>query len=129
MADSQRMRVILFGRFCESDHKAEAVQSHKDNLRKEAEKRDYEVVGEFWEEGLAPDATLDEREQVQEMMRLVWQEELDADGVFMAELADLGWNGRREHVTFTTFFESNDVAIITYKATYNPDDWAVALSF
>ena len=129
MADSQKIRVALFGRFCKGDCEPDSVQDRKDKLRKEAKKRNYEVVDEFWEEGLALEATLDEREEVQEMMRLVWQEELDIDGVFMAELADLGWHGRREHVTFTTFFETNDVAIITYETTYDPDDWAIALSF
>ena len=128
MTDSQRKRVVLFGRFCKGDCETEAVLTRKSKLREEAEKRDYYVVAEFWEEGLAADATLDEREEVQRLMQLVWQEKLDLDGVFMAELSELGWNGRREHVTFTTFFESNDVAIITYDTIYNPGDWAVTFS-
>ena len=128
MADSQRVRVALFGRFCKGDCDPEAVRTRKDNLRKEAQKRNYDVIEEFWEEGLGPETTLDEREEVQRLMQLVWNEELDLDGVFMSDLSELGWNGRREHVTFTTFFESNDVAIITYNTTYSPDDWAVRFS-
>ena len=129
MGESQKIRVALYGRFCKGECDPGDVQDRKDKLRREAKKRNYEIVGEFWEEGLAQEAPLHEREEVQEMMRLVWQEELDVDGVFMAELADLGWHGRREHVTFTTFFESNDVAIITFETTYDPDDWAIAFSF
>ena len=51
MADSQRVRVALFGRFCKGDCDPEAVRTRKDNLRKEAQKRNYDVVEEFWEEG------------------------------------------------------------------------------
>ena len=98
-------------------------------MREEAKKRNYEIVGEFWEEGVAEDVPLDEREEMQRLLRLVWKEELIMDGVFLAELSELGWSSRREHVTFTTLFELNDLSIITYDQTYRPDDWAVACSF
>jgi hypothetical protein len=129
MGDSKRFRVALFGRFCEGKCEPGFIQTQKDKLREEAKKRDYEIVGEFWEEGVAEDVPLDEREEMQRLMRLVWEEELIIDGVFLAELSGLGWNSRREHVTFTTFFELNDLSIITYEQTYRPDDWAVACSF
>ncbi len=129
MADSKRVRVALFGRFCKGECDPDFIQANKGKLRAEAEKRAYEVVDEFWEEDIAPDTPLDERDEVLRLMRLVWAQELDLDGIFLAKLSDLGWIGRREHVTFTTFFEQNNIAIITYEQTYHPDDWVVAFSF
>ena len=129
MADAKRFRVALLGRFCKGNCEPDAVQAQKDKLRAEAQRRDYEVVDEFWEEGVAPDASLDERDEMVRLMRAVWSRELVVDGIFFAELSDLGWNSRREQVTMTMFFEQNDLAIITYETTYHPDDWAVAYSF
>lgn len=121
------LRVALFGRFCSED--AESIEAQKGKLREEAKRRNYMIVDEFWEEGLPIDASLDDRFAMKRFIHSVWADELNIDGLFLPDIASLGWNSRREHVTLTMLFELNDITLITFDEIYDPNDWMAGLSF
>lgn len=123
----KRLRVALFGRFCSEG--SESIMAQKEALRKEAKRRNYVIVDEFWEEDSSDDASLDERLEMKRFMQSVWANELQIDGLFLPDITSLGWNSRREHVTLTMLFELNDIILITFDETYDPNDWIVGLSF
>ena len=121
------LRVALFGRFCSED--TESIEAQKDKLREEAKRRNYTIVDEFWEEDLPIDASLDDRFAMKRFIHSVWADELNIDGLFLPDIASLGWNSRREHVTLTMLFEHNDITLITLDEIYDPNDWMAGLSF
>ena len=95
----------------------------------EAKRRNYLIVDEFWEEDSAGDTSLDERFEMKRFIQSVWANELNIDGLFLPDIASLGWSSRREHVTLTMLFELNDIVLITPDATYDPNEWMAGLSF
>ena len=123
----KRLRVALFGRFFSED--AETIEAQKEELRREAKRRNYLIVEEFWEEDSSIDASLDERFEIKRFIQSVWTNELNIDGLFLPDIASLGWNSRKEHVTLTMLFELNDIVLITPDATYDPNEWMAGLSF
>ena len=123
----KRLRVALFGRFSSDD--TESIETQKEKLRGEAKRRNYLIVDEFWEEDSSIDASLDERLEMKRFIQSVWTNELNIDGLFLPDIASLGWNSRREHVTLTMLFELNDIVLITPDATYDPNEWMAGLSF
>ena len=122
----KRLRVALFGRFCAEG--IDSIETQKEALRGEARRRNYIIVDEFWEGHAASDASLDERLEMKRFMQSVWANELNIDGLFLPDIASLGWNSRREHVTLTMLFELNDIALITPDATYDPNEWIAGLT-
>jgi hypothetical protein len=123
----KRLRGALFGRFFSED--AETIEAQKEELRREAKRRNYLIVEEFWEENSTINASLDERFEIKRFMQSVWANELNIDGLFLPDIASLGWNSRKEHVTLTMLFELNDIVLITPHATYDPNEWMAGLSF
>lgn len=123
----RRLRVALFDRFCAEN--PEAMEAQKEKLRGEAERRNYLIVDEFWEESVSPDASLEERLEMKRLIQSVWANELNIDGLFLPDIASLGWNSRREQVTLTMLFELNNILLITPDATYDPNEWVAGLSF
>ena len=121
------LRVALFGRFCSED--TESIEAQKEELRAEAKRRNYVIVDEFWEEDCSIDTSLGERLEMKRFIQSVWANELNIDGLFLSDIASLGWNSRREQVTLTMLFELNDIVLITPDATYDPNDWMAGLSF
>jgi len=61
-------------------------------------------------------------------MNAVWMDELHIDGIFLEDLASLGWESRTLHVSLMMLFERHDIAIITREQTYYPQDWLVGLT-
>jgi len=125
----KRLRVALFGRSCTEVSDGETIKLQKNKLREEAGKRNYVIIDEFWEENISVNTPLDERPEMQRFIKSVWANELAIDGLFMPDIADLGWTNRKEHVILTMLFELNDIAIITFDDVYNPDEWIAGLSF
>ncbi len=123
----KRLRVALFGRFCSED--TESIETQKEKLRGEAKRRNYLIVDEFWEEDSSIDTSLDERPEMNRFIQSVWANELNIDGLFLPDIASLGWNSRRDHVTLTMLFELNDIVLITLDEIYDPNDWMAGLSF
>lgn len=122
----QGLRVALFGKV--DSRKQESVSSQKERLRQEAQKRNYVIVDEFWEENLPDEATIDERDELKRFMNAVWMDTLHIDGVFLEDLASFGWESRTLHVSLMMLFERHDIAIITFEETYYPQDWLVGLT-
>lgn len=129
MSHAKRMRVALFGRFYPEETTAETIQAKKDTLRAEAAVRGYEIVEEFWEETTPRHTPLEERPALQRLLRSVWAQALELEGVFFADLSEFEWDTRRDHLTLTAFFEMNNLALITYEQTYYPDEWMAGWSF
>ena len=123
----KRLRVALFGRFYSK--KDESIQSQKEKLREAAKSRNYVIIDEFWEENIPINTPMDERTEMKRFIKSVWMDELDIDGLFLTELSNLGWDNRKDHITLTTLFEHNEIAIITLDEIYNPNDWLAGLSF
>jgi DNA invertase Pin-like site-specific DNA recombinase len=120
------LRVALLGQV--NSLRPEAISSQKERLREEARKRNYVIVDEFWEEDLPEDASVDERDELKRFMNAVWMDELHIDGIFLEDLASLGWESRTLHVSLMMLFERHDIAIITREQTYYPQDWLVGLT-
>jgi DNA invertase Pin-like site-specific DNA recombinase len=120
------LRVALLGQV--NSLRPEAISSQKERLREEARKRNYVIVDEFWEEDLPEDALVDERDELKRFMNAVWMDELHIDGIFLEDLASLGWESRTLHVSLMMLFERHDIAIITREQTYYPQDWLVGLT-
>ena len=77
--EEKRLRVALFGCFCSEG--GESIEDQKERLRKEARKRNYVVVGEFWEADLPADTSLEERPEIKRLLQAVWANELTIDGL------------------------------------------------
>jgi len=123
----KKLRVALFGRFCSEDTKS--IEAQKETLRGEAKRRNYLIVDEFWEEDSSIDTSLDERLEMKRFIQSVWANGLNIDGLFLSDIASLGWNSRRDHVSLTMLFELNDIVLITLDEIYDPNEWMAGLSF
>jgi DNA invertase Pin-like site-specific DNA recombinase len=123
----KRLRVALSGRFCSED--AGSNEAQKEELRKEARRRNYIIVDEFWEEDSSLDASLEERPEMKRFIQSVWANDLNIDALFLHDITSLGWTSRREQVTLTMLFELNDIVLITLDEIYDPNDWMAGLSF
>ncbi|MBN2467960.1 MAG: recombinase family protein [Deltaproteobacteria bacterium] len=119
----KKVRVALLGRLYDEDDAGESIESQKEILRTAAKNKNCLIVDEFWEENVSPDCPLEDRTAIRRLLTSVWNNELIIDGVFMARLTDLGWTNRKEHLTLITFFEQNNLSIVTFDETYDPDVW------
>ena len=125
--EEKRLRVALFGGFYSEG--GESIESQKERLREEARRRNYVIVDEFWEEDLPADTSFEERPEIKRLLQSVWTNELDIDGLFLPDLDNLRLSARKEHMSLMVMFEQNDIALITWEATYNPEDWLAGFSF